>query len=214
MRRETARRFTRSAHAVAGTLAALGILVAPAPANAQSVIKSPGDHPHYSVELEPHGLLGWAANYYGSGFGIGGRITIIATHDGFVKTINNSVGIGFGLDWLHYSGPNCYYVYRDVCYNGYSANFIQLPVVLQWNFYVTQRWSIFGEPGIYIWHGFYDNAYACNGPGLPPCGIYNYSDTGIGPAFYAGARYHFSDSVSLTMRLGYPSLSIGASFFL
>jgi hypothetical protein len=85
---------------------------------------------------------------------------------------------------------------------------------MQWNFYVAKKWSVFGEPGIYIWHGFYDNSYACNGPGLPPCGLYNYSDTSVGPAFYAGARYHFNDSVSLTMRIGYPTLSIGASFFL
>jgi hypothetical protein len=181
-------------------------------ASADDTIKLPGDHPHYSVEIEPHGLLGWSANYYGTGFGLGGRITIILTHDGFVKTINNSVGIGFGLDWVHYSGPSCYSFYRGICYGGFDANFIQFPVVMQWNFYVAQHWSVFAEPGLYIWHGFYDTNYPCNGPGLPPCGFYNYTDTSIGPAFYIGGRYHFSDSVALTMRIGYPTLSVGVSF--
>jgi hypothetical protein len=31
---------------------------------------------------------------------------------------------------------------------------------------------------------------------------------------YAGGRYHFSDSVALTLRIGYPTLSVGVSFFM
>ena len=190
-------------------------------ARADDTIKRPGDHPHYSVELEPHGVLGWAAQWVGTGFGLGGRVSIAITHDGFVKSINNSVAIGVGLDWVHYGGTGCYYDPRygpNYCYGyGYYANadFIQIPVVLQWNFYVAEKWSVFGEPGLYIWHGFYNAP--CNGPGLPPCGYYGYygNDTGVGPAFWAGGRFHFSDGASLTMRIGYPDLlTIGVSFFL
>jgi hypothetical protein len=196
----------------------------PGLASADDTIKRPGDHPHYSVELEPHLDVGWAAEWVGTGWGLGGRVSIPVTHDGFVKTINNSVAIGFGLDWIHYSGTGCYYDPRfaNYCYGyGYwaSADFIQIPVVMQWNFYVAQHWSVFGEPGLYIYHGFYNAPnYPCNGPGLPNCGYYGYgyygNDTGLGPAFWVGGRYHFSDSVSLTMRLGYPDLfTIGVSFF-
>jgi hypothetical protein len=32
--------------------------------------------------------------------------------------------------------------------------------------------------------------------------------------FYAGGRFHFSDAISLTMRAGWPTFSVGASFFL
>jgi hypothetical protein len=32
-------------------------------------------------------------------------------------------------------------------------------------------------------------------------------------AFWAGARYHFSEKVALTMRVGWPSVSVGVSFF-
>jgi hypothetical protein len=192
-------------------------------ARADDTIKRPGDHPHYSVELEPHVLLGWAAQWVGTGFGLGGRVSIPVTHDGFIKSINNSVAISFGLDWVHYGGTNCYYYDPrygpNYCYGYGSTDFIQIPIVMQWNFYVAQKWSVFGEPGLYIWHGFYGAPnYPCNGPGLPPCnyyGYYNGNDTGVGPAFWAGGRFHFSDSASLTMRLGYPDLlTFGVSFFL
>jgi hypothetical protein len=187
---------------------ALGVLF-PVVARADDTIKHPGDHPHYSVELEPHLLLGWASNYYygdTTGFGLGGRVSIALTHNGFVDSINNSVAIGFGFDWLHYDGPSCvYYVNRGPgCYGGVAANFIQIPIVLQWNFYVAKRWSVFVEPGLYIWHGTYDSGPCYNAAGaLVPC---SFSNTGIGPAFWAGGRFHLNDTLALTMRLGYPDI--------
>jgi hypothetical protein len=211
--------MTKTCSAVLSVVTALGLGIA-RPARADDTIKRPGDHPKYAVEIEPHGVLGWAANWFGTGFGLGGRVSINLTHDGFVKSINNSVAIGFGIDWVHYSASNCYYDprYPGYCYGyGYygNADFLQFPIVMQWNFYVAQRWSVFGEPGLYIYHGIY-SAGPCNGPGLPPCGYFGYygNDTGVGPAFWAGGRFYFSDSVSLTMRLGYPDLiTIGVSFF-
>jgi hypothetical protein len=178
-------------------------------ARADSIIKNPGDHPRYSVELEPHGLLGWANLYRDNGLGLGARFTIPIVENGFVKTINNSVGIGFGLDWLRYDG--CYY-YGASSKNrvdyGCGASFFVFPVVMQWNFWLTPRWSVFGEPGLYVFHGVYDDY--CNG--VPGCGYP--TRTSVQPALYLGGRFHFNDKISLTMRVGYPTLSIGASFFL
>ena len=96
-----------------------------------------------------------------------------------------------------------------------NADFFQFPVVLQWNFYVARRWSVFGEPGLYIWHGSYSApTYNCALPGQTVCTVSYGSDTGIGPAFWVGGRFHFSDSASLTLRLGYPDfLTVGVSFF-
>ena len=71
-------------------------------ARAESIIKNPGDHPTYSVELEPHGLLGWGHLYRGNGLGLGARLTIPIVQNGFVPKINNSVGISFGFAWLSY----------------------------------------------------------------------------------------------------------------
>jgi len=191
-------------------------------ARADDTIRRPGDHTHYSVEIEPHGLTSWADEWAGTGFGLGGRVSINLTHDGFVPTINNSVAIGLGIDWVHYSGTGCFYDprYPNDCYGyGYygSADFFQVPVVMQWNFYVARHWSVFGEPGIYFYHGIYSTPnYPCNGPGLPPCGYYaNFygNESGIGPAFWLGGRYHFSDTMTLTMRLGFPDIfTIGVSF--
>jgi hypothetical protein len=214
--------MTRTRGAVLSLIVAASLGTAHA-ARADDTIKRPGDHPKYSVELEPHGIIGWNANWYGTGLGLGGRVSIFLT-DGFVKTINNSVAIGLGVDWAHYSGTNCVYDPRfpGYCYGyGYygNADFLQFPVVMQWNFYVAQRWSVFAEPGLYIWHGIYSAPnYPCNGPGLPPCGGYlGYygNDTGVGFAGWVGGRFYISDSVTLTMRLGYPDLlTIGVSFLL
>jgi len=60
-------------------------------AGAESIIKNPGDHPKYSVELEPHVLLGWADLYRDNGLGVGMRLTIPIVDNGFIKSINNNV---------------------------------------------------------------------------------------------------------------------------
>src|SRR5262245_1455677 len=76
----------------------------------ESIIRHPGDHPNYAVEVEPHLSFAFFLPAAGStGVGLGGRFTIPVVRNGFVSTINNSVGVGFGLDWLHYNG--CYYGY-------------------------------------------------------------------------------------------------------
>jgi hypothetical protein len=162
------------------------------------IIKRPGDHPKYTVELEPHGILGLGAFDYGSvAIGAGGRVGIPIVQNGFIPTLNNSVAISFGADWAHFLG--CY----DSLYSC-SADYLEFPVTMQWNFFLTRSWSVFGEPGFYIYHGWFNNCPV--GCGTTP------TATGAWPAFYAGARYHFSDKVTLTMRIGYPTFSIGVSF--
>jgi hypothetical protein len=183
-------------------------------AGADDTIKRPGDHPQYAVEIEPHGLWGWTHYNYApdDGFGLGARFSIPLTDNGFVKTINNSVAIGFGLDWLHYSGTGCwnYYGpgYRGPCYSVGDANYLFFPVVMQWNFFVAKQWSVFGEPGLVIYHGTFD--YCAGAPAGFACG--NPNGTGVDFAFYAGGRYHVSDHVALVLRIGYPTFSFGVSF--
>lgn len=146
----------------------------------ESIIKNPGDHPDYRFEAEPHGLLGFGGPFVGNdaNLGAGFRGTITILDNGFVKTINNSVGIGFGGDIFFRRGGTFF-----------------IPVVMQWNFWLTNHWSVFGEPGI----GFAANAGNNN--------VVHF-------AGYGGGRYHFNDRVSLTMRLGYPAISVGVSFLL
>jgi hypothetical protein len=187
--------FVRSA------LVALSVLAFAGQARADDTIKTPNDHPTYTVELEPHLLFGWANLYGSSGYGIGGRASIPIIQNGFIPTINNSVAISFGLDLLHY----------DSAYFGRSssANFLFFPVAMQWNFFVHSKWSVFGEPGIYIYKGFFDSF--CDGlPANVPCTAPH--SFGVQPMFNVGGRYHFSEHVALTMRVGYPTFSIGVSF--
>jgi hypothetical protein len=175
-------------------------------AHAQSIIKNPGDHPDYKVEVEPHLNFGWASRWASNGVGVGGRFSIPVVKNGFVPTINNSVAISFGLDYLRYGG--CYgngAIFKSSDCGG--ASFLLLPVAMQWNFWLSPTWSVFGEPGLYIYHGIYDDP--CAGLGAI-CATP--SRTSVDFLFHAGGRFHFNDTVALTMRVGYPTLSVGVSF--
>lgn len=173
-------------------------------AQAQSIIKNAGDHPNYKVELEPHAVLGWGHLWHGNGFGVGGRVGINVADRGFISSINNNVAISFGLDWLRYS--DCY-GYFGRFERGCGASVLVFPVTMQWNFWLTPHWSVFAEPGLYVYHGIWDDW--CD-ERLPGCAHPTHTD--IDFAFYAGGRFHFNETVALTMRIGYPSASIGVSF--
>jgi len=194
-------RSTRSLAASGAALVALALVTTADSARGDDTITHPGDHPAYNVEVEPHLLLGWDDVYAEGGWGLGVRFGIPIVDNGFVTTINNSVAISFGGDILHYD--NCWY--NGPC----SANYIDIPVDLQWNFYVARRFTAFGELGLDVYHGFY--ADCPNGPTCPgrPLG----GGIGIEPDIYIGGRYYFNQGIALTLRLGFPAVSFGVSFF-
>jgi hypothetical protein len=176
---------------------ALGVvLLGASAARAESIIKHPGDHPRYSFEAEPHLSIGYAG-----GIGPGFRGTVVLLDNGFIPSINNSIGIGFGLDWIFY-GDGCHDGFAHVHGCG-TYNDAMIPVVMQWNFWLAEHWSVFGEPGLvlHLRSGHADHF------AIDPFVI------------YGGGRYHFNESVALTMRLGTPFFddsvfSIGVSFLL
>ena len=179
------------------------------PAQAQSTLRVPGLRPKYAVELEPHLLLSpfdAPDDPSGDGYGFGARASIEVAPEGFIQNLNDSVGIGFGLDWLHYDALRG----RGLCErfattaggvpvcvetSAHHSSYVFVPLVMQWNFWLHQHWSVFGEPGLALTHrsegGF-----------------------GVSPVFAAGGRYHFSKRVALTVRVGYPTLSLGVSWLL
>lgn len=178
----------------AGALAGATILLLAPRAEAQLVIKHPKDHPPYIAELEPHlDLLPWGRPWGGvSGkYGYrgtraidlgGGFRATIKVADPVIPKLNNSIGITFGVDVT-----NCYFCSKDWS--------LWTPVGVNWTFYLTRDWSVFGDLGFVLRsNGFYSDAY---------------------PDFFAmaGGRWHFSDRASLTVRLGYPFISVGVSFF-
>lgn len=182
---------------------------------ADDTVKHEGDHPEYHVELEPHGVFGPYHRLASDiGFGAGIRATIPIVQNGFIPSLNNNVGISFGLDFMHYSGTCGYFAGRGAFVNyNCDGNELMFPVTLQWNFFVARNWSVGGEPGIYIYHWFFDNYCTANNVPGYYCNDYP-SATSVDAAFFLVGRYHFSEKASLTMRVGYPYISVGASFFL
>lgn len=200
------RRLTRSLTVAAFLLLALSLWQRPSRADTL-IIQHPGDHPRYAFEAEPHLVLGFIeppGYASGSGFGLGFRGSIPILHNGFIPKLNNSVAIGFGMDFARYGrgdfcrsgGPlqNCDNVVRQSGFNEFY-----FPVVLQWNFFLSRNWSVFGEPGVAL------NYHGWDGP----------NDVDINPfVVFIGGRFHFSERITLTMRIGYPAFSVGVSFFL
>lgn len=181
--------------------------------DAQTIVRNPGEHETYHVELEPHavgGFFGPPGDGSGIGFGGGIRASFEIVHNGFIPTINNSVAIGVGTDFLHYGGdsvpqrgtcaryepgPAGTQVCAEVSQSGGTSNYAYFPVVMQWNFWLTRQWSVFGEPGLALYW-------------------YDYRSVGVVPTLFLGGRWHFSDRVTLTMRAGYPTFTIGLSILL
>jgi hypothetical protein len=189
-------------------------------AQAQSIIRQPSNHPVYAADLEPHLVLGLddTPYYGGGGFGLGARVTIPFMRNGPIGTINNDMGIGFGLDWLT-RGTSCgggYYYYGQPnynfnYYNNCSAYAVYVPVVLQWNFYLTDIISVYGEPGFALRYAHISWNY--NAPtGVMNGGSNSFTDPIL--VIGGGAKFMFGRTVGLNVRLGYPYFSVGASILL
>ncbi len=186
-------------------VASAAMALVPTLAYADGTIRNPGDHPDYRFDIEPHGVLGygyWDPNAYGFfGFGGGVRISMPICKNCFVPRINNNVAISFGADFIFYPLGDAARVF------GFTPSYLALPVALQWNFFVHKKWSVAGEPGFTPLFGVFYNYGNCAG-GCNNWGIY--------PTLSAVGRYHFSDKIALTMRIGTPPefFNIGVSFWL
>jgi hypothetical protein len=206
----------RAAHIAIGIAAGMALLVSGRAAHAddRTVVYNGRPPVGYRVEIEPHLLLGTAppGPGRGSGGGIGVRASFVLSEDGFIRGVNDSIALGVGVDFGRYGDRYGFYGYRDQCLrfepgpagtlvctdvtsNGGSYSYVFMPVVMQWNFWLTERWSVFGEPGI--------NLYALGSYGF-----------GAGPALYLGGRLTLAERIKLTLRLGYPTLGLGVSFLL
>lgn len=141
-------------------------------ASAENLIRSDTSHPSYFFEAEPHLVLTPFHEDFGIGAGFAGTFNIVDR--GFINRFNDSVGVGFAANWTNHQ------------------HFI-LSASMQWNFWFTEHWSAFGEPGFAI--GTDD-------------------DIKFWPSFGAGGRYSFTPNIALTLRVGFPASSVGVSFLL
>lgn len=151
-----------------------------------------------AIEIEPHFSFG-AENVYGAdGYGGGVRISIPLVR-GHIGRIPENLAISFGGDFLHYD--NCYYA-------GYcGANYLLFPVAAQWNVFVHRRVSLFLEGGVFIYKGWYS---PCEDGNRPDCS--QPSDFGLLPTLAIGGRIHVARNAAVTLRLGYPTTTLGVSF--
>lgn len=198
--------------------ATLALLASPAKAQADQAV-SPHGLPwtgSYRLELEPHLVLGTAPPGFGqgSGAGAGVRGSVVLLRNGILPGIDDSVALGFGLDYAHYKGSwTLLSGWRDKCLHygaaapdgtplcteitsdGGTYNYFFIPIVLQWSLGITHGFSVFIEPG---------------------ASIYYLADHGLGvvPALYLGGRVRLSRHTALTFRLGYPTSALGISFVL
>jgi hypothetical protein len=107
----------------------------------------------YSAEVEPHLQLQWAQTRWNDeGFGPGVRINIPFLDNGPIQKINNNMAIGFGFDWTIFDDQGGWCYARNAPGDAYDydcdASAFWFPVVLQWNFFLTDIISVFGEPGV------------------------------------------------------------------
>jgi hypothetical protein len=174
------RLIPRAALQITAVLLGLGCLVGTSPAVADAYgITHPGQHIHYYFELEPEVIIVFGRNLdEGPGLGVRGSIPVM--FNGFIPSINN-IAVTFGFD-------------KDPIGRGQTYN---VPMALQWNFWLHRNFSVFGEPGVFL--QFREN-----------------DKTHLEFQVWGGARVHFNDYVGLTARVSLPNTpaaSLGVSFF-
>lgn len=167
--------------------------------------------PDHRWEAEPHLVFGPGlppGPGRGSGAGVGFRGSFVVAPDGIIDAFPDSVAIGLGVDLLRYrsfgpphgacvrrvSAPAGTNVCVEVDGPGAARTYLLLPIVVQWNIWLTPRWAVFGEPGLAF--------YATRG------------GAGAAPTLSLGGRLRILDNLAVTLRLGWPTVTIGASFFL
>lgn len=168
---------------------------------AQAQIAMSGRHPHYHVELEPHLVWQWTGDEAAldDGVGFGFRASIPLLQDGPVPTINNSLAISFGIDWAWFGDCRAY---GGDC----SENDFWVPITVQWNFFLTSVVSLFPEFGLGFRDAVFDYDVACNPRSCRG------SSLEVHPVLWFGARFYLAPSFAIVVRLGTPSLQLGASF--
>lgn len=148
-------------------------LAAPAPAAAQTHTDS--------VRFDVHLDFGWYS-FVAAGF----RVDIPIVAEGLISSVDDELAITLGADvgWFYHKGDSGFGVYPVLAF--------------QWNFYLSEKWSIFPELGVAFLFGPNRNRYW--GTFAAPHGGF-------------GVRYHFNDRNALLMRVTWPGgFQVGLTF--
>lgn len=201
---------------IARAAALVAVLVAAAPASAAEDFVTTGVPARAArrLELEAHAAAGTAPPGIGQGSGLGGglRAAVTVLGNGLIPRLDDSIAVAVGVDYARYYGKWALDGYQDTClryeaapagtpvctkvtFKGGTYDYVYVPVVIQWNFWLGRRSSLFVEPGVNLYH---------------------LDDRGWGAvaAGYVGGRFRLADRVNLTVRLGYPAAALGLSVLL
>jgi hypothetical protein len=173
-------------------------------------IKEPGQHPMYAVEIDPHLLFQYGDRSTGEqGLGFGVRASIPFVHNGPVPSINNNIGLSFGADLAFFGGDEiCRRRGVQFFAQDCSAWNLWFPATAQWNFFLTPVVSVFGELGVAIQHERWSFEGSCSDG---PCSA-SEANTDVEPTAFVGGRFLvIGRRAGLTVRIGWPYLSVGAS---
>ncbi len=179
---------------ILGSVAGVMLLTAAGSASAQSVIRQNESHPHF--EIEPHGVFDF---HRGTGFGAGIRFGIPIVPQGFLSQVNDSFALSVGADFVYWAYGYGY------CSGGFCSNGSWMSILghidAQWNFYITDKFSVFAEAGFVpeFWFGC---QYGCNV-------FWPWFDAAV------GGRVHFRSGngfPAFTFRLGSTGVNLGVSF--
>ncbi len=185
----------------------------------QAQVRQPGAHVRYRVEVEPQLALSWAGlPGKAAGIGPGVRVTVPVLQDGPLAKLNNSLALGAGANWGLFQESCGTYFWQgpmvqpgDPAYSTYvrncSAHQFTIPLILQWNFFLTPVLSVFAEPGMALVHQRRSGTGWCDGQ---PCSTKDDATT-LPFVMWVGGRLAMSERLALTIRLGSPYVSTGLS---
>jgi hypothetical protein len=155
-------------------------------------------HPKYGAEIEGHGVVA-GLDKYQAGLGAGVRVSVpIWSHAPF-KSIDDDVSFGIGLDWVRYGA----YKPREPNGSTVLTYGYYIPISLQWNVWLGARVSLFVEPTVIYRFATYPHGCASG-----PC----VDTTRVLPTGFVGMRFRILDRLALTMRVGWPMFTLGASW--
>lgn len=183
---------------ILGCLCAIALLARGASGEAQ--IREPGQH-RTRVEFEGHVSAFNPLYCHVAGYGGGARIGIPLIGNGFVNSINNSVALSVGADFFANTDVRC------------RSTAVHVPAALQWNFFLSDQWSVFFEPTLMVTIPVNTGncAFGASGSNERGCDEVLF----MGGASI-GARWHFNGQgryPTVLLRLGFPvGANLGMSF--
>jgi hypothetical protein len=136
-------------------------------------------HVDYLFEFQLHGMFTTLEppGPPNTGGGPGARLSIEVIRGGLFNGLNDSLGLSAGGDWVVTS----------------AFNHVWVPLVIQYNIWVSPNWSFLAEPGV---------------------ALKFIQEAAVTPAFQVGARYMVSkDFLAVTARAGLPAVSLGVAAF-